>query len=156
LSVVQSSLHPLVAFGHGYQKRNKSPMIVLFWLTSILAIEAYAIFSNLSLGLTLAYRMLNFLWPPLAIFSASGLYRLYAANRPQIPAKLAAIIVLVAIVILNFYNVHASISLEERYLGYFWLYRFQEYKAGVWITETVDDQIISGDIKGLLSSKQLF
>jgi len=49
--------------------------------------------------------------------------------------------------VLSSYGVYASVSLQERYMGYFWLYRQPEYFAAVWIKDAAYSQTIAGDVK---------
>jgi len=86
----------------------------LFWLSTLVGLGAYAVFGVSPLGLTLAYRTLNFLCIPLIILSAFGLERLYKARGgSRRAAKAAAIIALIAVAALNSYNMYASVSLRE-------------------------------------------
>jgi hypothetical protein len=130
----------------------------LFWLVAILGLEGYAIFGDSPLGLTLAYRTLNFLWPPLAILCATGLYRLYLTAGGLHARKLTkfmAATLLLLIAALNSYNVYVAVSMQERYMGYFWLYRIPEYKAGMWIAST-SNQTVAGDVKASYLLKDYF
>jgi len=122
----------------------------MFWLTSLIGLEAYAIFSNSTLSLPLYIRTLNFLHPPLAILAAAGLYRMYGTTeKPHLGnlMKSAAIAAILIIASLNCYSLYSAISLEERYMGYHWLYKTQEYKAGTWIAATTSSLTIAGDMK---------
>jgi len=141
---------PLIILGYGYHRRSKSSVASIFWLASIIGLEAYAVFSNSILSLPLTLRALNFLHPPLAIFSATGLYRIYGtAKKPKLRnlIKLGAVTTFLVIAFLNSYTLYATISLEERYMGYHWLYRTQEYQAGDWIARTTNNTTTAGDTK---------
>ena len=114
---------PLIVLGVGELRgvQGEKSHAPLFWLSTLIGLEAYAVFGDSPLGLALAYRALNFLCIPLIIFSAFGLQRLYEARgRFRRAAATAALIVAAA---LNSYSVYASVSLQKRYMGYFWLYR---------------------------------
>ncbi len=143
---------PLTVLGlgelRGMQRENSHAP--LFWLSTLLGLEAYAVFGGPPLGLTLAYRALNFLCMPLMMLSAFGLHRLYkvcGGSRRQRAAKAAAITALIAVAALNSYSVYASVSLQERYMGYFWLYRQPEYYAAAWVKGVAYDQTVAGDVK---------
>lgn len=143
---------PLMALGHGgiREMRGARHAATTFWLAAILGLEGYAVFGNSGFGLALAYRGVNFLLPPLAILCAAGLHRLYATVRkPRTPrlVRLAVVTALLVIVTLNSYSVYAAVSLEERYMGYFWLYKTHEYEAGAWIATTANHETVAGDVK---------
>jgi len=147
---------PMIVLGYGEMKnlRGEHHAATVFWFSAILGLEGYAIFGNSDFGLILAPRGVNFLWPPLAVLCAVGLYRLYTTaresrNRRLVAslASMATILTVVTIASLNSYSVYAAVSLEERYMGYFWLYTNHEYEAGAWITATSNNQTVAGDVK---------
>ena len=144
-------ISPVMVLGFGALRiGDEHGIIPVFWLATILGLEGYAVFGDSPAGLTLAYRTLNFLCLPLAVFCAAGLHRLHGTSSQLHIRKLArvtAAIFLALIVTLNSYNVYAAISLQERYMGYFWLYRTQEFQAGAWIRNTVSEQTVAGDVK---------
>lgn len=140
----------LVALGYGYKRGNKALIVPIFWLATIVALEAYAIFGNSILSILLVNRALNFLYPPMAILTAAGLYRLYkTTQKPRLTKiiKLTVTATIIFIVAVNAYNLYAAISLQERYLGYACLYRAEEYQAGKWITTTSSNPTVAGDWK---------
>ncbi len=134
----------------------------VFWLASILGLEGYAVFGNSSLGLGLACRTLNFLWPPLALLSAVGLHQLHLAAgklRSRKVVRFATVLILLtltAIASLSSYNVYAAVSQGERYMGYFWLYTYPEYKAGLWLANANKNQTVAGDVKASYLLKGYF
>ncbi len=136
---------PLIVLGFGVTSgiRDEHRIAPLFWFATLLGLESYAVFGNTPLGLTLAYRVLDFLWLPLAIILTFGLYRILITD----PRKTSKIIVslITFIIILNLYDFYASVSLQERYLGYFWLYTQPEYDAAKWIA--IANQTITSDVK---------
>jgi hypothetical protein len=141
---------PLIVLGVGELRGmpSENSHAPLFWLSALVGLEAYAVFGDSPLGLTLAYRTLDFLCIPLIILSALGLQRLYKARGgSRRAAKAAAITALIAVAALNSYNMYASVSLQERYMGYFWLYRQPEYCAAAWVKGTACNQTIAGDVK---------
>ena len=102
--------------------------------------------------MTLAYRGLNFLWPPLAILCSAGLFRLCSeagrrGGRGFSWPGVACVAVVAAIALVNVYVVYAAVSLQERYLGYFWLYSRGEYEAGKWLSAACGGQAVAGDVK---------
>ena len=141
---------PLIILGYGYRTRSKSSIASIFWVAPIIGLEAYAIFSNSILSLPLTLRTFNFLHPPIAVLSAAGLYGVYeTVKKPKLKSliKLGAIVTILIIVSINSYSMYATINLEERYLGYHWLYKTEEFKAGTWITAVTNTPTIAGDIK---------
>lgn len=106
---------------------------VIFWLSATLGLEAYSVFSNPPIAL--AYRILNFIWPPLAAISAMG------SRDIKKVIKILAIL----IIALNLYSIYAAVSLGERYMGYFWLYNQQEYLAASWLSSS--NLTVSCDVK---------
>jgi len=143
-------LLPFITLGYGYQRRIKGPIAPVFWLASLMGLEGYAIFSSSTLSPALWIRIPNFLYPPLAILSAVGLYQLYeTVEKPSLQKliKPAVMIVILVIAIVNAYTLYAAVSLQERYMGYQWLYRTQEYEAGAWIATTTGGSIVAGDMK---------
>jgi putative flippase GtrA len=141
--------------GHGVE--------ALFWLNSVLGLEGFAVFGGSSLGSSLAYRAVNFLWPPLSLLCAVGLHRLYAAARKPhgrgLTARLiaaATIITVATIALLNSYAVYAAVSLGERYMGYFWLYTPPEYRAAEWVKGAAGGLTVAGDVKALYLLKCYF
>ena len=147
--MMASALTVLGCGGQGLaQPHNHSA--ILFWLSAVLGLEGFAVFGIPGLGFGLAYRTLNFLVPPLAILSAVGLYRIYTSSNRSAAKKLLktlAATALITMTAISCYTVCASISLQERYLGYFWLYTKPEYQAGTWLGGTVNNQTVAGDAK---------
>lgn len=126
--------------GGGYAKLEP-----LFWLASVLGFEIYAVFGGPPVGLTLAYRMINFMWPPLAMLCGYGVYRLLSAGR--LAAKIFSATSIVLMAVLGCYSSYAATIVGERYMGYFWLYRAQEFRAGVWISSLYNNRTVFGDVK---------
>jgi len=55
---------------------------------------------------------------------------------------------IMVIATINVYTLYAAVSLQDRYMGYHWLYRTQEYKAGAWISTSFCNQTtVAGDLK---------
>lgn len=145
---------PLMVLGVGELRgmRSEDGYAPLFWLSTLLGLEAYAVFGYSPLGLTLVYRTLNILCIPLTILSAFGLSKLCETSsslKKRRVVKLATVIILIAIVALNSYSIYASIFLQERYMGYFWLYKRSEYHAAAWVRDAACNQTVVGDVKVL-------
>jgi hypothetical protein len=125
----------------------------IFWLASVLGLGGYAVFWNPIVGVSLAYRMINFMWPPLAFLCAAGLHQLYIkAGRLRTRAfpimlKASVVLTVIAITAVNSYGLYASVSRGERYLGYFWVYTHAEYAGGLWLAHEANDQKVAGDVK---------
>jgi hypothetical protein len=152
---------PLSILGYGMIGRMKGEHYAtpLFWLAAILGLEAYAIFGNVEpgLGLTLAYRGLNFLILPFAILTALAIHRIYKHGKLKVQGNImVATAIALAILCLNVYAIYASINLQERYLGYFWLYRKPEYQAASWVKAKAGDMTVAGDVKTLYLLKYYF
>ncbi len=145
-------LSPLLVLGFEklLEMRSDKHKAPILWFASILALEGYAVFGNTPLGHTLAYRAINFLSPPLAILGAFGIQRLrLMSKKPSLGkmTKLAATLALLLIVSTSSYAVYAAVSLQEKYMGYFWLYTMPEYKASSWISGISNNKVIAGDVK---------
>jgi hypothetical protein len=152
---------PLSILGYGTIGRMKGEQnaMPIFWLSAILGLEGYAIFGNVEpgLGLTLAYRGLNFLLPPIAILTALGIHRIHGHGKLKAHGTImAATAITLIILCLNVYAIYASINLQERYLGYFWLYRQPEYQAASWVKAKAGDLTVAGDVKTLYMLKYYF
>jgi hypothetical protein len=144
-------MSPLIVLGiEELRSIGKGNHVFLFWFSMVAGLEAYATFGDSPLGITLVQRILNFLCIPMIILSAFGLqrlYKVYSGYRRQIATKTIAIVGLIAIVVMNSYNMYASINLQERYMGYYWLYDQTEYYAAAWIKSVSYNNAIAGDAK---------
>jgi len=144
-------LPPLFIIGYAYHRQDKAGTSAasMFWFAAVIGVGAYALFSNSPFSMTLTYRTLNFLTPIAAIFAATGLYQLSSRNKTQTKKLVSTIAVVATILILigsSVYTLYASVSLQERYMGYVWLYTKQEFEAGNWIS-TRSNLPIAGDLK---------
>lgn len=140
---------PVIILGHIYQKRSNTSPASLFWLTTILGLQAYALFSGSNESIGIWIRAPNFQYPPLAILSAMGFYWLFKATKTRVRMfiKPAVIATLLIIATINIYSLYSAVSLQDRYMGYHWLYRVQEYRAGAWIARNAINATVAGDIK---------
>jgi len=150
---------PLCVLGYGMMRKMCSGehVMPLFWLAAVLGLEGYAIFGNAGpgLGLTLAYRGVNFILPPLAILLALGVHRLYEHEGSRKAFKVGAALTLF-ILSTNVYSFYAAVNLQERYMGYFWLYRIPEYCAAAWVKGLAGNMTVAGDVKTFYLLKYYF
>ncbi|MDW8050817.1 MAG: hypothetical protein RMI99_07155, partial [Nitrososphaerota archaeon] len=144
----------LAVLGHEKAKSlddDERALLPQFWLVTIIALECYAVFGNVEagLGLTLAYRGLVFLIPPLSILCAIGFVSLLECKVAKLQglSKILAAAILTAILAVNLYAFYATIFMQERYMGYFWLYEPPEYRAGLWTSSACDELTIACDVK---------
>ncbi len=139
----------LIILGGIYALRRKGGIVPLFWISAIFGLEAYAMFGNSNLESILKYRVFNFLWPAFAILLGIGFneYRRIKMRRIRLGVKVTVLVSLSVIIFHNAYNLYAAVSLQDRYLGYFWLNTVPEFEAGNWIASTLNKQTVSGDIK---------
>jgi|GEM_PF-497103 len=117
----------------------------IFWLAPVLGLEAYAVFGSQPAGLALAYRTVNFILPPLALLCGYGAYRLFSKSKRSLLKALVGLAV-VLIVASSCYSAYAALR-GERYMGYFWLYRAQEYESGNWISSFLSNKVVACDAK---------
>lgn len=143
---------PFLACGHDYQGSYKGTLTPLLWTAPLIVLIGYAIFSNTAASSILLIRTPNFLWAPMAILCAAGLYWLYQKTKTKHIQRLAlsaVIAVVVIIAAINVYSMYASVSLQDRQMGYYWLYTKPEFQTGSYLNATLanSNQTIAGDIK---------
>lgn len=142
---------PLMMFSFGgLHERRRALLIPIFWLAPLIGLEGYAIFSGSPEGLTLTYRTLNFLLLPLFILIGIAFYKLYVYSKDKRRSRIFIVGIVVTILFvasMNSYSVFASVSLQEKYMGYFWLYREPEMSAASWIAMNDYNQTVAGDMK---------
>lgn len=102
------------------------------------------------MGLTLTYQILDFLLLPLCILVGIAFYESYAASKRfrlgrYLCVGVGVIVLLVAF--FNVYNLFAPVSLQELYMGYFWLYRAPEFAASTLIATSSSGLSVAGDMK---------
>ena len=152
-SIPYCALLPFLILGYDYRRGTKKTIAPLFWLAPLVGLGMYALFSNSSLGMGLLIRTPNFLWLPMAILSAAGLYQAYQAYgtakgfRIRKLIKPAVVAIVLVVITVNVFGLYASVSLQNPNLGYQWLYRLPEFKAGAWIATTSENQTVAGDMK---------
>jgi hypothetical protein len=142
---------PLVTFGFGgLHERQSSLLIPVFWLAPLIAFGAYAVFSSSPMGLTLTYRVLNFLVLPLFVLAGIAFYKLYVHSKRLRAGRILALGIGAAVLVAASAGpcgLYASVSLQEPYLGYFWLYRTPEISACQWTAASLANQSVAGDMK---------
>ena len=144
-------LLPVMVFAFdGLYERRSRLLLPIFWLSPIIALEGYAIFSGSPISLTLTSRTLNFLILPLLILVGLAFYKLYTYNKKARVKRIVIVGIvatLLVVALVNRYSVFASVSLNERYMGYFWLYRAPEFAASALIFANTVNQTVAGDVK---------
>ncbi len=131
-------------------ERKRWLLAPVFWLVPLIGIECYAVFGGSPLGLTLVVRLLNFLLLPLCVLFALAFGQIHGFFKDMPKKKIMTVglaATLLAVSCVNCYSVYASVSLQEPYMGYFWLYRLPEDAACRWISLHADNQPVAGDIK---------
>ncbi|MCW3995293.1 MAG: hypothetical protein NWE98_03975 [Candidatus Bathyarchaeota archaeon] len=139
----------MLGFGGLHQRRGRL-LLPLFWLSPLIALEGYATFSGYPIGLLLTYRILNFLLLPLLIIAAIGFYKLYIYCKGHRAGRffgVGVVSALLVVILLNCFCEFASVSMQERYMGYFWLYRAPESAASSWVCANMVNQTVAGDVK---------
>jgi hypothetical protein len=142
---------PLMMLGLAkLHERRSAVLLPLFWLVPLIGLEGYAIFGGFPLGLTLSYRTLDFLLLPLLILVSIALYKLYVYSKRMRIGRILSVGVIATILFMasvNSYSMFASVSLQEQYMGYFWLYREPEIAASSWIAANGCSLTVAGDMK---------
>jgi hypothetical protein len=141
---------PFITLGYSRLRRINASQAPFFWLATLLALQSYDTFSGqTALNTALWIRTPNFLYLPMALFASAGLTQLFSFEGKRslrVSGKTAAAVILTAIIAMNAYSLHAAVSLQDKYLGYHWLYRLQEYEAGGWAAAKACSPI-AGDMK---------
>lgn len=141
---------PFITLGYTHIRRVKASTTPVFWLSTLLALQSYAVFTGSSaLNAALWIRTPNFLYPPMAVLAASGLNQLCNVKSKRwlnIAGKVSTTIILAIIILVNCYSLYAAVSLQDKYLGYHWLYSLQEFKAGEWMAKHSNSSV-AADMK---------
>lgn len=144
-------LLPLMMLGFGgLHRRHSSLLLPVFWLAPLVGFELYAVFGNSPLGLTLVSRMINFLLLPLCALFGIAFYKLLVYFRGVRAGRVlcaGVVATILAVSCVNCYSVYAAVSLQEPYMGYFWLYRVPEAEASRWVSVHLLNGSIAGDVK---------
>lgn len=145
-------LFPLLLLSvKGLAERRWRLLMPIFWLAPLAGLELYAVFGGSPFGLTLIVRLLNFLILPLCILFALGFNKIidfFKGSSKQRVAVLGIAVALAAVSSVNCYSVYSSVTLQEPYMGYFWLYRLPETAACSWVsTHNVNQISVAGDAK---------
>ncbi|MGD6932907.1 MAG: hypothetical protein ACQCN5_01725 [Candidatus Bathyarchaeia archaeon] len=144
-------LFPSLFFiSNNLSERKRWLLFPAFWMVPLFGLECYAVFGGSPFGLTLVVRLLNFLVLPLCILFGLAFGQIHAFFKDTPKKKIVAVglvTTLLAVSCVNCYSVYASVSLQEPYMGYFWLYRLPEDAACRWISLHIGNQPVAGDIK---------
>jgi hypothetical protein len=140
--------------------KDKQGEVPLFWLGTILALCGFTVFAG-SVWSILFFRLLNFLCLPLALFCAVGCFVFWSwAGRRRVRRFMRATAAALMVLVVGFgaFNAYASVSLQERYLQYYWLYTVPEFDAAAWTAEAVSgtNLTVSGDVKTCLLLQDYF
>jgi hypothetical protein len=142
---------PMVFFSFkGLHEHRSCLLVPVFWLTTLVAFEGFAVFGGSPMSLLLAYRALNFLVLPLFILAGLAFYRLYVHSKALRLGKVVVVGLAVAVFVVasvGSYSLYASVSLQQPYLGYFWFYRSSEVSGAQWVAVNAPDLSVAGDMK---------
>ncbi|MCW3982380.1 MAG: hypothetical protein NWE96_00115 [Candidatus Bathyarchaeota archaeon] len=142
---------PLLVFGlKGLRESRNLFLLPVFWFVTIAAFECYAVFGGSAAGLMLAYRTLNFLVLPIFIITGLILWKFYQSRQRMRGGRFWAAgvaVVVLAAASLGVYTMYAAVSMQEQYLGYFWLYRAPETSSAQWIAAHAPNVTVAGDMK---------
>jgi hypothetical protein len=143
-------------------KKTALSEVPLFWLGAVLALCGFAVFAGSAWSI-LFFRLLNFLCLPLALLCAVGFSVLWRSAETQRRlrrgfVRSAVAVALVAVVGLGAFCAYGSVSLQERYLQHYWLYRGSDFKAASWVaTATAGANLtVWGDAKTCLLLQDYF
>jgi hypothetical protein len=142
---------PFIALGCDRERGPRGVVALLFWIAPLAALEAFALFSNSAQGLGFWIRTPDFICVPAAVLTAVGLYSIHEkvhGLRLRRLIKPVAAAVIIAIAAIGIYTMYAAVSLQDKNMGYQWLYSKQEFNAGAWVTATgSSNQTVAGDVK---------
>ncbi|MEM2292255.1 MAG: hypothetical protein QXX41_03170 [Nitrososphaerota archaeon] len=117
---------------------------IMFWLSSTLGLEAYAVFgAEPNISLTLTYRLLNFILPALGVMAAASIL---GNRRLRIFQWIPILCILSSAAAISMQS-YSAVILQENYLGYQWLYLPQDFQQALWIKKYGGDLMVYGDLK---------
>lgn len=131
---------------YGAKKNNVDKKIypILFWLSSTLGLEAYAIFgADPNISLALAYRLANFIIPAVGVMAAASILS-GGSSRIFRSIYIICAIFSVATMLMQSYS---AVILQENYLGHQWLYLPQDFQQAVWVRKYDGNLVVYGDLK---------
>ncbi len=123
----------IAAYGYVYLKEDNAKekvTVCLVWFTSILGLEGYAFFSS-QYGLVVAYRLLNFLYPPLAVFAGAGVAAFLKKKKPL--QMFLYFVLLIALSTGTAYQSYTVVVEKNNYFGGQGVYTQQDLKLIQWI-----------------------
>jgi hypothetical protein len=143
---------PLILYGLNELNRNNFQlMIPVFWIAPLIGFAMWSVFADPLGGVGYAYRLINFMLPPLLILAAIVLVKIAKLKVPTLYSrrfvKFAAVAVIAIMAVTSTYTLFAAVSLQEPYLGYFWSYKPSEYRASSWVAANGSNQTITADVK---------
>lgn len=139
---------PLVVLGRKELGR-KSRTFVYAWLTTVIAVIAFATFGGAEeslYSLVLGFRSINFLIPPLSILMASGIVYLWKPDAGLSSA--AGTLGLVAIILGSVFSYYGAVVREERYMGYQFVQTEGEFEASEWVSGR-EVETVAADTKAM-------
>ncbi|MHB1907775.1 MAG: hypothetical protein ACYCQJ_02750 [Nitrososphaerales archaeon] len=145
----------LMIFGyrylHGSSPDRSQFSFLATWLAVPIALFGYSVFGTLN-GLGLIYRLLTFIYAPVAVFAAIALANfLQKGTRSQTFVwlkKTLVIAIIFAIATLSVYQSYASVVQGQDLLGGQWGYTPSDISSAIWTkTSAIQNMNISGDSK---------
>ncbi len=143
---------PLILYVLNELNRNNFRLIIpVFWIAPLIGFGVWSVFADPLGGVGYAYRLINFMLPPLLILATIALAKI-VKPKPQLLrrtklVKFAVAGVIAIMAVTSTYTLYAAVSLQEPYLGYFWSYKPSEYMASNWIAVNGNNQTITADVK---------
>lgn len=145
---------PLILYGLNELNRNNFQLIIpVFWLAPLIGFAAWSVFADPLGGVGYAYRLINFMLPPLLILASIVLAKIAKSKsnshivHSRRFVKFGAVAVIAIMAVTSTYTLYSAVSLQEPYLGYFWSYKPSEYTASDWIAANGSNQTITADVK---------
>jgi len=153
LTYILTGLFSAVGLYHLKEKNlHLAAYPAVMWLSATLALEVFAAFgANPGISLTLVYRLLNFIYPAIAVLAGLGIYKILKEPKGIKQRQLLKSMILTFILITfisSSYTINANIMGEGRYTGYQWVNTQTEFKQMSWLSKHIGgDQDILGDVK---------
>jgi uncharacterized membrane protein len=107
---------------------------VATWLSALLALGFVAVFSDVSNGLAIVYRLLAFIAAPAIILASLALKRALSAPNRGALAKLLVVVVILLISFPSAYQTYAASIQREGILGGEWAYQQTDLSGAQWMS----------------------
>ena len=146
----------VLAYAGYLEKKWRQISRLFFWLSAVIGILSFAVFSGTYMGSTLAYRTVCFLAPPFAALFATGICWTWKKVYKYRIARIWLCSITIAVLALSLYTFNACIFKGERFLGSFWLYKQGEYALGEWLWSLIGNLSVAGDVKTAYLLKGLY